>query len=400
MTWIAAMLVLASSQNQPLPGGIVATPTMVPMRDNVKLSVLLFTPPGKGPWPVLLEQRYASVEGEASRLRYARLAAAGFVVAAANFRGSQKSEGTWVGYRALGWGELKDGYDLVEWLASQPWSTGKVGTFGGSQAGFAQNFLAVTRPPHLVAQHMTDTGLSLFQEGYRIGGTTRPVRFRQMDSVCRVPSHNRDLVAEWYRHPNYDDYWMAEDCSRHFDKMDVPCFTIGSWFDFMNVGSVDSFIGRQHHGGINSKGKQQLIIGPWAHGGSWANSAKVGDMTYPDNARFNVEEHVIRWFNYHLKGIDNGIAKDPTVRYFVMGAIGEKGAPGNIYRQAKIGQSQLRNPPITLGKAAFLEHHSRQKNNLQPVTRQTHSTLLLLEKMSGLSPAPWTPKHSSVNPMC
>ena len=367
MTWIAAMLVLVSSHNQPLPGGVVATAAMVPMRDNVKLSVLIFTPPGKGPWPVLLEQRYASVDGEASRQRYARLAAAGFVVAAANFRGSQKSEGTWVGYRALGWGELKDGYDLVEWLAGQPWSTGKIGTFGGSQAGFAQNFLAVTRPPHLVAQHMTDTGLSLFQEGYRIGGTTRPVRFRQMDSVCRVPSHNRDLVAEWYRHPNYDDYWMAEDCSRHFEKMDVPCFTIGSWFDFMNVGSVDSFVGRQHHGGSNSKGNQQLIIGPWAHGGSWANSAKVGEMTYPDNARFNVEEHVIRWFNHHLKGIDNGIAKDPTVRYFVMGAVGEQGAPGNIYRQAN-------NWPVPAKESAYYLRQGGILGTSKPIEEQSSTS--------------------------
>ena len=86
------------------------------------------------------------------------------------------SEGTWVGYRALGWGDLQDGYDTVEWLAVQPWSNGKIGTFGSSQAGFAQNFLAVTRPPHLVCQYMIDTGLSLFHEGYRIGGATKPER--------------------------------------------------------------------------------------------------------------------------------------------------------------------------------------------------------------------------------
>ena len=117
----------------------------------------------------------------------ARLAAAGYVVAVENFRGTQLSEGTWVGYRALGWGEQQDGYDTVEWLAKQPWSTGKVGTFGSSQAGFAQNFLAVTQPPHLVCQYMIDTGLSLFHEGYRIGGTTRPERFKTMDAVCRDP---------------------------------------------------------------------------------------------------------------------------------------------------------------------------------------------------------------------
>ena len=327
-----AALILAQATPKPLPGGIIHEHVMIPMRDGVKLSTHLFKPPGSGPWPVLLEQRYAPVDGESSRQRYARLASAGFVVAAANFRGSQRSEGTWVGYRALGWGELKDGYDLVEWLASRPWSTGKVGTFGGSQAGFAQNFLAITNPPHLVAQHMTDTGLSLYHEGYRIGGSDRPVRFRQMDAVCRVPAHNRLLVADWYRHPNFDDYWKAEDCSAHFPKMNVPCFTIGSWFDFMNVGSVESYIGRQNRGGPRSKGRQQLIIGPWLHGGSWANSAKVGDLEFPDAARFNVEEHVIRWFNHHLKGTPNGVDKDPTVRYFVMGALGEPGAPGNTYR--------------------------------------------------------------------
>ena len=113
----------------------------------------------------------------------AKLAKGGYVTVLANFRGSQQSEGVWRGYRALGWGELKDGYDLVEWLGTQSWSTGKVGTFGSSQAGFAQNFLAVTQPPHLAAQYMIDTGLSLYHEGYRIGGATRPERFKTMDVV-------------------------------------------------------------------------------------------------------------------------------------------------------------------------------------------------------------------------
>ena len=238
-----------------------------------------------------------------------------------NFRGTHLSEGTWIGYRALGWGETKDGYDTVEWLAQQQWSTGKIGTTGGSQAGFAQNFLAVTRPPHLVCQYMTDTGLSLFHEGYRIGGTTRPERFKQMDAVCANPEDNRKLLKEWFEHPTYDSYWAAEDCTTHFDKMDVPCFTLGSWYDFMCVGSVESYIGRQHKGGQHSRGKQQLLIGPWAHGG--AKSNKVGELTYPENAAFALESHKIRWFDHYLKGIDNGVDRDPTVRYYVMGAVGE-----------------------------------------------------------------------------
>ena len=115
--------------------------------------------------------------------------------------------------------------------------------------------------------------------------------------------------------------------------MNVPCFTIGSWYDFMCVGSVESFIGRQHRGGPDSRGKQQLLIGPWLHGGNKV-ATNIGELSYPENARFAVEEHMIRWFDHYLKGIDNGVEREPAVRYYVMGAVGETGAPGNEWRTA------------------------------------------------------------------
>ena len=314
-------------------GTVTEKHAMIPMRDGVRLSTYLYMPSGEGPWPVIYEQRYADLRGAETRKGYARLAAAGYVVAAQNFRGAQLSEGTWVGYRALGWGEKKDGFDTVEWLAKQQWSTGKVGTVGSSQGGFAQNFLAVAQPPQLVCQYMIDTGLSLFHEGYRIGGITRPERFKNMDAVCRHPEDNRRLLQEWFAHPTYDAYWAEEDCTKHFDKMNVPCFTVGSWFDFMCQGSVESFIGRQHKGGPGSRGKQQLLIGPWLHG-RFKETNKAGDMTYPENAKFAMEAHMIRWFDHYLKGVDNGVNREPTVRYYVMGAVGEKDSPGNIWRTA------------------------------------------------------------------
>ncbi|MFN5298591.1 MAG: CocE/NonD family hydrolase [Planctomycetaceae bacterium] len=315
--------------------GVREEHVMIPMRDGIRLSAYLYFPEGQGPWPVLFEQRYADLKGAGTRQAFARLARGGYVVAGVNFRGAGLSEGTWVGYRALGWGERKDGYDACEWLGTQPWSTGKVGTFGSSQAGFAQNFLAITRPPHLTAQYMIDTGLSLYHEGYRIGGITRPKRFQTMGQVCRVPAHNDALMAEWFEHPTFDDYWKQEDCSLHFDQMNVPCFTIGSWYDFMNQGSVASYVGRQHLAGPNSKGRQQLLIGPWLHGGlQGKNNAKVNELEYPDNAKFDGEQHLLRWMDHHLKGVDNGINRDPTVRYYVLGALGEAGAPGNEWRTA------------------------------------------------------------------
>lgn len=336
-TALLGLLTLGDTHAAPLPvldlGGVREEHVMIPMRDGVRLSAYLYLPAGEGKWPVVFEQRYANITSAGTRKNSADLARRGYAVAMVNFRGSQESEGTYVGYRALAWGEKKDGYDTCEWLAAQPWCTGKVGTFGSSQGGFAQNFLAVTQPPHLVCQYMVDTGLSLFQEGYRIGGVTRPGRFADFGANCRNPADNDALLAEWDQHPHYDDYWRAEDCTLHFAKMNVPCFTIGSWYDFMVQGSVGSFIGRQHQGGSNSRGKQWLLLGPWLHG-RLNKGSKVGDLVYPENVVWPEVDHMVRWFDHWLKGADNGIEKEPTVRYYVMGAVGEPGAPGNEYRTA------------------------------------------------------------------
>lgn len=329
--WLAMFVENVPAQPKVDLGTITERHEMIPMRDGQRLSAYLYLPAGDGPWPVVFEQRYADIRGASARQAAAKLAEAGYVVALVNYRGTHESEGKWVGYRALGWGELKDGYDTCEWLAAQKWSTGKVGTFGSSQGGFAQNFLAVTQPPHLKCQYMVDTGLSLFQEGYRIGGVTRPQRFESLEKVCRNPADNRALLEEWFRHPNYDDYWQDEDCSLHFAKMNVPCFTIGSWYDFMNQGSIASFQGRQLQGGPHSRGQQQLIIGPWLHG-RLNKGNRVGDLTYPENAKWPEYEHMVRWFDHWLKGKENGVMQEPAVRYYVMGAVGEEKAPGNVWR--------------------------------------------------------------------
>ena len=371
ISWCCGLFLITSSLHAADPidlGGVTEKHVMIPMRDGVKLSAYLYFPPGDGSWPVLLEQRYANGNDPGTQKSFAKLANGGYVTVLANFRGSQQSEGVWRGYRALGWGELKDGYDLVEWLGTQTWSTGKVGTFGSSQAGFAQNFLAVTQPPHLAAQYMIDTGLSLYHEGYRIGGITRPERFKTMDKVARVPDHNRELMVEWLQHPTFDSYWVDEDCSRFFGKMNVPCFTVGSWYDFMCVGSVDSYVGRQHRGGAKSRGTQQLLIGPWLHG-RFKESNKSNEMIYPENAKFPMEEHLLRWFDHHLKGIDNGVTKEPTIRYYVMGAVDEDGAPGNEWRTAA-------DWPIAAQATAYFPHADKSLRREAPSSSEGQVTWL------------------------
>ena len=262
---------------------------MVPMRDGTKLSTYLYFPPGKGPWPVLYEQRYADLRGAGTRKAFARLAAAGYVVAAQNFRGTHLSEGTWVGYRALGWGEQKDGYDTVEWLAEAAVVHGQ---------GRHVRRLAGRLRPELPRRHAAAAPRLPVHDRHRPEPVPRRLPHRRHDPAGALQADGRRLPRPRGQPPAAarsgsptrptTTTGPTEDCTRHFDKMDVPCFTLGSWFDFMCVGSVESFIGRQHQGGPNSRGRQQLLIGPWLHGGT-KETNKVGELTYPG------ERQVRRW---------------------------------------------------------------------------------------------------------
>ena len=99
-------------------GAVTEKHVMVPMRDGVKLSTYLYMPAGKGPWPVIYEQRYADLRAAATRQSFARIAKHGYVFAVQNFRGTHLSEGTWVGYRALGWASRR--MVTIPWSGSQP----------------------------------------------------------------------------------------------------------------------------------------------------------------------------------------------------------------------------------------------------------------------------------------
>jgi putative CocE/NonD family hydrolase len=246
-----------------------------------------------------------------------------------NFRGAHESEGVFQGYRSLGLGELKDGYDTVEWFAKQPWCTGKVGSWGGSQGGYSQNFLAASRPPHLVCQYMTDFGVSLFHDGYRAGGVVRPRRFLgRMAIHAREPAQGRQALIEQLKHPVYDDWWKVEDTSLHFGEMEYPAVMLGGWFDPVHNAVVRCFDARS----AAFPGKNFLILGPWTHGGSLRGSPKVGDLEFAKSAVFDVRGHEARWFEHYLRGADNGVTSEPVVRYYAMGACGEAGAPGNEWR--------------------------------------------------------------------
>ena len=136
----------------------------------------------------------------------------------------------------------------------------------------------------------------------------------------------------------------------------------------MNQGSVQSYVGRQHRGGANSRGKQQILIGPWLHGGT-PKSNKIAEMIYPENAKFDTNEHMLRWFDHYLKGEQNGIEKDAPVRYYVMGATDEPGAPGNEWRTAK-------DWPVATRQTAYYFHEGGKLETSLPTSAKSATNLI------------------------
>jgi len=116
---------------------------MVPMRDGVHLSTDIYLPEGKGRYPVVLVR--TPYKKELLELQGKFYARRGYVYAVQDCRGRFGSEGTWVPF----FDEPEDGYDTVEWLAAQEYTTDKVGMIGGSYSGWVQWWAARERPPHL-----------------------------------------------------------------------------------------------------------------------------------------------------------------------------------------------------------------------------------------------------------
>ncbi len=123
------------------------------MSDGVRLAASLYVPDGDGPWPAVLEALpYRKDDDTAGyQVEYERLAAAGYVVCRVDLRGTGSSEGIAEDeYPAV---ERTDMMTVIDWLATQAWSTGAVGMYGTSYSGFNSIQLAMERPPGAEGDH-------------------------------------------------------------------------------------------------------------------------------------------------------------------------------------------------------------------------------------------------------
>ena len=309
----------------------------VGMRDAVELSADVYRPAASGRFPVILSRTPYNKNG-GSTLTIARyFAARGYVYVAMDVRGRGDSDGKFVPYTNDG----RDGYDAIEWCAKQPWSTGKVGTIGGSYNGRIQWLTALEQPPHLAAMVAMVTPSDPFVEWptgvplpmdiswyhFTAGRVLQNLEAVDWSKVHQhLPLETMDEASgranqhwkEMFDHARLDEWWEPLRYQNKFERVKAPVLHISGWYDDEQVGTPLNFIGMVNKGATPEIRRQQkLLMGPWPH--AINSTSKLGDVDFGPTAMIDLNGYWLRWFDYWLKDIDNGIMSEPSVRIFVMG---------------------------------------------------------------------------------
>ena len=281
----------------------------------------IYLPPRRRhPWPVVLTRTPYGEDLMYGPQAHKDYLAHGYVRVARDVRGKFKSEGKCAAFVD----DIKDGYDTIEWIDSQKWSNGKVGMVGPSAMGITQNLAAIAAPPHLVTAFVQVAPSSTFRYSNYPGGVFLKNLNEEWLKAQGVPTG--DIARPVIR--DYDDGERSHDLRAQVSHVNIPMYNVGGWYDIFEQGTLDSFSVLQTDGGPNARGNQKLMMGAFGHG------VLKGDLKYPADAGSLMAGDTIRWFDYWLKGIDNGIMKEPAVKYFVMGDTMDKSAPGNQWRTA------------------------------------------------------------------
>jgi len=324
----------AASQEHPLN---IEFNRRVRMRDGVELSADVYRPTAQSRFPVIIN-RTPYTKTSAGTLTLAKyFVSHGYVFVAMDVRGRGDSDGKFAPYVNDG----QDGYDAIEWCAVQEWATGKVGTVGGSYNGRIQWLAAVKQPPHLTAMIVLVTPSDPFVEwptGQPLPMDISWYHFtaghvlQNMEAVdwkklyWHLPLLTMDeaigrpnpLWKEEVEHSKLDSWWEPQRYQNKYEQVRVPVLGISGWYDDEQVGTPLNFIGMTTKGADEKlRRSQKMLMGPWPH--AINSTAKLGEVDFGSTAVIDMNAYWLRWFDYWLKGIDNGVMKEPPVRIFAMG---------------------------------------------------------------------------------
>lgn len=311
----------------------------VPLRDGTSLSTDVYRPDACGRFPVLLI-RTPYTKGAAADMRLGKhWALRGYVLLIQDVRGRGDSEGRF--YPLIN--EAQDGFDAQEWAANQSWSSGQVGTLGGSYMGWTQVYAAGLQNAHLGAMIPSVTPTDPNRSFPTAQGVLMPAAVAWLAGVdghinqnleeldvlgaCRSqPLIDMDrrlgrtllVWRDWVEHPMNDAYWRAQAYQEKLRDVDTPALHVSGWYDDVLAGTIENFINMTTRSRVReAKKRQRLLIGPWGHA---INAARtLGAIDFGPEAIVDLEGIYERWFDHWLKGIDNGVDTEPRVRLFVLG---------------------------------------------------------------------------------
>ncbi|MEO7966668.1 MAG: CocE/NonD family hydrolase, partial [Gemmatimonadaceae bacterium] len=236
--------------------------TRIKMRDGVELSADVYRPDRAGKFPVILV-RTPYDNGTAPNLQAGkRWATRGFVYVVQDVRGRGDSDGIF--YPLLN--EAKDGYDTIGWLATQPWSNGKVGMLGGSYLGWAQLYAAAEKPPALAAlipavtptdpdkswpmQYGAISPATISWLANISGHTSQDLSeldlwgayaYRPMRGADRFLGRSIKAWQDWLDHPASDAYWDQMAYQARIQDSKIPMLHMSGWYDDVLLGTLQNF---------------------------------------------------------------------------------------------------------------------------------------------------------------
>ncbi|MDT4923982.1 MAG: uncharacterized protein QOG01_1695 [Pseudonocardiales bacterium] len=338
-----------------MTGVIVERDVWIPMRDGVGMQADIWRPADDGRYPVLLQRTpYNRADSFAvivnAGVEPLRAVAEGFVVAISDTRGRFGSHGRFDPFRT----EAADGYDTVQWLAEQPYSSGRIGMYGGSYYGATQLLAATARPPALKALAPQVTASDFHDNWIYHGGalqlgfalywalglaSAELVRRREAGEALDAEAKElQQLVADpqrafrsrpladigafrtllpawqtWLEHPGRDEFWRAVSIAEHHPALDLPALHVGGWFDLFLPGTLANFAGMSA-----TSAQQRLIIGPWAHAVYYDALGEVDYGAAAPMAALDLTRIQLDWFATHLAETPSP-QRAPTVSIFVMG---------------------------------------------------------------------------------
>lgn len=304
---------------------------MALMRDGTELPTDLYFPKGKSSkLPCILMRCPAGRQAYPWR-NYAALAQYGYLVAIQDTRSSMDKEGKTIPYLADGWGEEKDGYDAVEWLAKSPFTNGRIGTIGFSAVGITQQMMAPTNPPSLKCQYIGVAAGSIYHHAVFPGGQFLK---NQVEGWLGTYAKDPSILDYLSQQTHYNQFWTAFDSISMAHEVAAPAIHYGGWYDTFIQGTLDAFVSRQTKGREGARGKQKLVIGPWTHYGP--DSTELGEYQVPLNAQqMPIAFSPNKWFDYYLKGEQNAVDQLPPVTYYLMGPFDGSSTSGNEWKTAQ-----------------------------------------------------------------